>query len=159
MPTKLTKSVDGYRYEELSQNAKFNANTCVNTDHFWASEIYKSFEAVKVLVAKNIYDWQTESELCKCLSELKETDTYSVLTGYCADYDAIEAAIKCVETVNGEEVVFDEDRYERALYKCVEDDWDGQCSDESTRATCDANDYWFDISGKLLSGYETVTKG
>ena len=145
MPKQVT--IDAYEYSELTGRAKSTANALVNEDHFWRSDIVKSFHEVSKAISAHITEETTAEDLRSWLESKKEACSF---TGYCADFDAVEAALACIETDDDGLVYISARRYEMKMHARIDADYTDQCADEQTADMCDANGYLFDVNGNFI---------
>ena len=145
MPKQVT--IDAYEYSELTARAKSTANALVNEDHFWRADTVNSFSAVKAHVEALSDTDMTEEQIKAYLCERKERFDF---TGYCADFDAVDAALACVETDDDGLVRLSARRYDNKMLACIDADYTDQCADEQTADMCDANGYLFDANGNFI---------
>lgn len=175
-----TKTINIFRFSELSEESKECAsqNYAELFGYAWDDDAMKSIKALAEHFGGKMTRWSidffnsspsqasfnmpelTRQEMVEKLDELGEYSKKTgrgvgecVLTGYCADEDAIDGFRKEFQLIgmSGRESILDEcmqSAFESWLKAC-QDDCNGFYADESFSEHCDSNDYWFLEDGSI----------
>ena len=140
-----TKTINCYKFDELSDEAKYNVKYNLCTEYVWMSEAIKSLESFANEIGITITDYSIDAECCAHSFIHWEGTPHSRfipqdLTGYVMDY----SLTKTWNNTRDVEECFEE------LLSDIQKDYDGQWEDEYVIEMCEANEYEFDEQGNLI---------
>jgi len=163
----VTLEQDQYRWHELKDAAKDYVRNTYFADYDWGDDAIASLKAFALHFGSKLTDWSIDwsgnyspnfarfedvylepEELERVIGELKH-DGSGQFTGYCADDDCNEGAVKAYRTGERDVMEILQAGFDSWL-KAAQSDYASSLEDAALRETCEANDYWFDRSGRIV---------
>lgn len=140
-----TKTINCYKFDELSDKAKENVKYTLCTEYVWMNEAIESLRAFAYEIGVTITNYSIDAG-CSANSYIIWDGTphsrfiKEELTGYCMDSPL-------TKTWNNTR---DVDKCFEELLSNIQMDYESQFEDEYLIEMCEANEYEFDEQGKLI---------